>query len=111
MATFKVWQRVRIVGVGTANASYMLGKTATIWKISGRGWAEDARQRGVPNDAIAHLLDVDGEGRRWPNGTLIGMQAHQIAPLTDPGEDAWADAQVKKWTKPRPEILTEKVTQ
>lgn len=81
MATFKVGQRVRIIGASKYNLPYV-GKEATIYGIgNGYEWADGC---GDPREP-GWLLDVDGVGKRHirPAG-LIAALTRDLAPLTDP---------------------------
>ena len=102
MATFKVGQRVRVVG----RESALYGKEAT---VTGSCFFKDTR----PNRAIGvvgeygYHLAVDGIGPRWPvSKKKIGLPARFLAPLTDPG----CDAMILRLTQPIPFIESLKET-
>lgn len=100
MAKFHVGQRVRIILRGNP----LEGREATIWEIVNGRWADYATRMGIPPDATGYRCDVDGLGRKWPNGFgeraghYIGYRAENLAPLTDPQADAFLEL-IKKLGK------------
>ena len=92
MATFKVNQRVRFIRTARPLGPYdIVGKEAV---VVGLGRHLGPSKTGITWDCHVHFEHIEDP---------INCMFSELAPLTDPSADAWADAQVKKWTKPVPE--------
>ena len=98
MSAFKVGQRVRVTGCFTrCENKSVVGKEGVIKKLGPYPWA-DGR-----NYEYLVLIPNDDNRGRW-------FMGHQLAPLTDPKESEWADAMVKRVTKPLASKVTPWVT-
>lgn len=88
MATFKVGQRVRVI----QSVQGLEGMEAVI--------------TAIPGVCCVHVkteCDIHVEGRpSWVPSGDWGSRLSSLAPLTDPGEEAWAADAVRKVTKPEP---------
>ena len=96
MATLKVGMRVRVIGGETAH-----GREATIlgpWE-----WPEMPRLGDWRHGASWHV-SVDGRGSQSPDGIPYRKFSDELAPLTDPGSDAFIE-RLKKLGK-EPVVLT-----
>lgn len=108
MATFKVGDRVRIVN-SRCGKSIWIGKEGAIWKIEPGGWCRMMIARGMPPDAMAYSVCIDGVGELSPKGFEIAFEAHNLAPLSDPKADEFVE-RIRKM-KPEPEIVAPRVTE
>lgn len=106
MATFKVGDRVRIIGPEWGRN---LGRSGVIWDIEEGRWEASAIARGTAPNAVGYSINVDGVGRyHFGTRTIIAYEAHELAPLGNPDEEAWQE--FKKLLQPNPAILLAKVT-
>ncbi len=95
MATFKVGDKVRVVRSDFARWSYLVGMEGVVVR-PGSYWDWIVSIPGAPR--LETLSDL---------GDAFGFYSHELAPLTDPGADAYIE-RVKSW-KPEPvEVAREK---
>jgi len=101
MSAFKVWQRVRIVSTPSAVGSALIGQEAVIVR-RGNSWE--------------WILEVAAIESLWPREPTdlppyhYGLNSEHLVPLTNPKESEWADAMVKRVTKPLASKVTPWVT-
>lgn len=103
MATFKVGQRVRIIGLSPDDERYpglkpLLGAEGVILRASNRiigNWIVDVPTVSFPAQTPQGLPP-----------TQFSIASERLRPLTDPKADEFIE-RVKKW-KPEPEIVAPK---
>lgn len=101
---FKVGDRVRIKSAVT---NLFIGKEGVIWEISKGNWSAASIAFGVPPDAIAYRVEVDGIGRDHPDGnSFIAFQGHRLEPIVNPDETAWTE--FKRYLQPDPAVILSK---
>lgn len=100
MAKFKVGDRVRIIG---PEDCLHLGKQGCIWHIGNNNWHPREISAGTPANALAYSVWIDGIGIGDSDGTEFAFEAHELAPLVNPDEEAWLE--FKKLLQPNPSIL------
>jgi len=101
MATFRVGQRVRVVGLPKRtrfDLDWIIGHEATIEE------SHFSFEWLVRVDGLGPVLDASGLPHTIGARGLVPLNSEHLAPLTNPGDEAWAADQVKKWTKPEPVV-------
>lgn len=95
MATFRVGQRVRVIGNSTSDSNGLLGCTGTILHGSLVG-------------LIDHwYLEIDGRGRFHPGGVShYAAFSCDLSPLTDPGAERFVESLKKLAREPMPQKET-----
>lgn len=93
MATFKVNQRVKIVGAASRDEEFNRGVIGREGVIVGRSTKPYHFPWVVEYDGAPIGMNDFGVGR-------AAFRSQDLVPLTDPHADAWATDAVRKVTKP-----------